>query len=271
MRSDPKLNTYLIFQSRFLGEETYHPGLQLTRSPTFVVDPIDGTTNFVHGYPYVCVSLAFVNDLVPQIGVVYNPFTGQLYHAIKNQGAFLSSISSAEDWLTLTEGGRLGSKVGKEKEKKKTRKLPFRDPPEPLEELSQAIVAVEWGNEREGNNWEVKTKTFASLAGAKAEGGAMVHSLRSLGSAELNLCAVASGTLDAYWEGGCWAWDVAAGWVVLKEAGGMMVGGNEGEWEPKVDSRRYLAVRGMEGGEEKQESFVEEFWGHVKGRLEYDV
>ena len=140
-----------------------------------------------------------------------------------------------------------------------------------MDALDGALVAVEWGNERSGNNWEVKTKTFAALAGAKDQGGAMVHSLRSLGSAALNLCAVASGTLDAYWEGGCWAWDVAAGWVVLEEAGGMMVGANEGEWEVRVDERRYLAVRGMEGGTEKQREVVKEFWGCVKGRLEYDV
>ena len=130
-------------------------------------------------------------------------------------------------------------------------------------------MAVEWGNERSGNNWEVKTSTFASLAGAPETGGAMVHSLRSLGSAALNLCAVASGTLDAYWEGGCWAWDVAAGWVILKEAGGLMVSGNKGDWEPKIDGRVYLAVRGAGDGEQK--GFVEEFWDHVKGRLEYDV
>ena len=130
-------------------------------------------------------------------------------------------------------------------------------------------MAVEWGNERDGNNWEVKTKTFSALAGSPEVGGAMVHSLRSLGSAALNLCAVASGTMDAYWEGGCWAWDVAAGWVVLKEAGGMIVSGNKDVWEPKVDGRVYFAVRSAE--EEEQKAFVRDFWGHVKGQLEYDV
>ena len=135
--------------------------------------------------------------------------------------------------------------------------------------LNQALVAVEWGNERDGNNWEVKTSTFASLAGSPEIGGAMVHSLRSLGSAALNLCSVASGSLDAYWEGGCWAWDVAAGWVILKEAGGILVSGNKGDWDPKVDGRVYLAVRSAD--QEEQTAFVEEFWSHVKGKLEYDV
>lgn len=92
-----------------------------------------------------------------------------------------------------------------------------------------------------------------------------MHSLRSLGSAALNMCAVARGDLDIYWEGGCWAWDVAAGWVVVEEAGGMVVGGNKGEWEVGVDGRRYLVVRGGVG-----QGIVEEFWGRVGGRVEYE-
>ncbi len=94
----------------------------------------------------------------------------------------------------------------------------------------------------------------------------MVHSLRSLGSAALNMCAVARGDLDIYWEGGCWAWDVAAGWVIVEEAGGMVVGGNRGEWEPEVDGRRYLVVRGGVG-----KGVVEQFWGFVKGKLVYEL
>ena len=97
----------------------------------------------------------------------------------------------------------------------------------------------------------------------------MVHSLRSLGSAALNCCGVARGDLDAYWEGGCWAWDVAAGWVIVEEAGGRVVGGNDGELEPAVDSRRYLVVRGSEG-REGQEELIKEFWGALKGKLEYE-
>lgn len=104
----------------------------------------------------------------------------------------------------------------------------------------------------------------------------MVHSLRSLGSAALNMCAVARGDLDAYWEGGCWAWDVAAGWVVVTEAGGRVVGANPGEWEPRVDGRRYLVVRGGEEGMGQEERLIEEVWGVLREgeggggrRLEY--
>lgn len=95
----------------------------------------------------------------------------------------------------------------------------------------------------------------------------MIHSARALGSAALNLCAVAEGTLDAYWEGGCWAWDVCAGWVILTEAGGVIVDGNPGKWQIPVDHRKYLAVKGATEG---QKELVEEFWSHVQGVMEYE-
>lgn len=226
----------------FMGEETYAPGDALTAAPTFIVDPIDGTTNFVHGYPYVSISLGLAVEKVPVVGVVYNPFTRQLYSAVKGEGAYLHD----------TDGeGRT--------------RLPLRDPT-PLS-LANALIAVEWGSDRHGNDLAVKSDTFRRLCATREEGGGMVHGLRSFGSAALNLCAVASGSIDAYWEAGCWAWDVCAGWVVLREAGGVMVDANPGNWEPRVEERRYLAVRAGEG----QRGFVEEFWSKVEGRFEVGV
>ncbi|KAF1987347.1 inositol monophosphatase [Aulographum hederae CBS 113979] len=223
----------------FMGEETYKPGDTLTDAPTFIVDPIDGTTNFVHSNPYVSSSLGVAINKKPVIGVIYNPFTQILYSAIKGKGAYMN----------LTE------------------KLPFRQPESLADGLSKAQVAVEWGSDRSGNDLAVKSQTFLKLTSSKEEGGAMVHSLRSYGGAALNLCGVAAGHLDAYWEAGCWAWDVCAGWVVLSEAGGIMVDANPGNWDPRIEERRYLAVRGGEG----QKEFVEEFWGYVQGKFEVGV
>lgn len=206
-------------------------------------DPIDGTVNFVHGHPYVSISLAFCFDQKPLVGIVYNPFTSNLYSAIKGHGSFLNQ----------------------------TTRLPLKRPsPEPLRGLRNALVAVEWGSDRGGNNWAVKLDTFKNLGG---EDGAMVHSMRSLGSAALNFCGVASGALDVYWEAGCWAWDVAAGWVILEEAGGLVADANPGGWEPRVDGRRYMAVRALGKSEEgkSQREIVEEFWGNVAGRFEYEL
>lgn len=222
----------------FMGEETYRPGDRLTSAPTFICDPIDGTTNFVHQYPYVSISLGFAVGLEPVVGIVYNPFTKTLYSAIKGQGAYLNLET----------------------------KLPLRVP-QPFESLNHCLVAVEWGSDRSGNDFKVKSEAFRRLAATKEEGGGMVHGLRSFGSAALNLCGVASGGLDIYWEAGCWAWDVCAGWVILKEAGGMMVDANPGNWEPRLDERRYLAVRGGEG----QKDIINEFWSLVDGAFEVGI
>ncbi|KLU85938.1 inositol monophosphatase 2 [Magnaporthiopsis poae ATCC 64411] len=74
----------------FVGEESYQRGTtSITDRPTFVVDPIDGTTNFIHGFPAVCVSLGFVVDKQPAAGVVYNPFADVLFTGIKGGGAYM--------------------------------------------------------------------------------------------------------------------------------------------------------------------------------------
>ncbi|KAK5137510.1 hypothetical protein LTR08_008489 [Meristemomyces frigidus] len=225
----------------FMGEETYKPGDTLTDAPTFIVDPIDGTTNFIHGHPYFCVSLGLAVKQKPVVGVIYNPLTRTLYTGIKGKGSYLTDPFHD-----------------------KPVRLPLKHEPEPMPDLSHCLVAVEWGSEREGNDYDVKVETFRKLCASKSDGGAMVHGIRSLGSAELNLCAVAAGQLDVYWECGCWAWDVCAGWVIVEEAGGLMVGAQKGDWEPNVDQRRYMAVRKGEG----QRTVAEEFWECVVGRVE---
>jgi myo-inositol-1(or 4)-monophosphatase len=162
----------------FIGEETYKPGMQLTDAPTFIVDPIDGTTNFIHSFPSFCISLGLSVKKVPVVGVIYNPVLDELYTAIKGHGAYLSRNG--------------GEKV----------RLPLKKNPEPLRGLNEALVGAEWGSDRRGNNFEVKVNVFRKLAAAKEDGGSMVHSLRCLGSAALNLAAVSAGSQDLFWEGG---------------------------------------------------------------------
>lgn len=268
--------------------------------PCFIVDPIDGTTNFVHGHLYISISLCFAIDRIPQIGIVYNPYTQHLYHGIKGCGSFLTAPSLPTSSPPIPESSSSSSSADQTPTNTTpvisaytTTQLPLRSPAPPLEGLSTALVAVEWGNERSGSNYATKTRAFAALAGASdyndsstkgtsetrettttPRKGKMVHSFRSLGSAALNCCGVARGDLDAYWEGGCWAWDVGAGWVIAEEAGAIVVGANPGEWEIAVDARRYLVVRGGEQhegkvrgaedggkrGSEQQKSFIEDFW-----------
>ncbi|KAK3319300.1 hypothetical protein B0H66DRAFT_265843 [Apodospora peruviana] len=228
----------------FVGEETNIPGVtKITSAPTFIIDPIDGTTNFVHGFPNACISLGFVVDRIPSVGVVYNPFQDLLFTGIRGSGSYMQRNASLPDSseykgkkIRLSPKGKLGN-------------------------LSTALVATEWGSERKGDNFEIRARVFRQLCATNedGEGGSMVHSLRSLGSAALNLCACAAGQVDIYWEGGCYAWDVAAGWCILTEAGGIMASGNPGDWEPALDGRVYLAVRGAEG-REGQKEIVEELW-----------
>ena len=246
---------YPTFQ--FVGEETYVAGVtKITDEPTFIVDPIDGTTNFIHGFPEACISLGFALRREPAVGVVYNPFQDLLFSGMKGFGSYMQRNAS------LGAGHGQGPRL----------KLPLvgrgngADAPA-LEGLEKALVAIEWGSTRDGPIYDLKARTFVKLAAAKEEGGSMVHSLRSLGSAALNLCAVSAGQLDAYWEGGCYAWDVCAGWCILREAGGIMASGNPGDWDPALDARVYLAIRGAKSG---QKEFVEEFWNVIgDGKMDY--
>lgn len=196
------------------------------------------------------------------MGVVYNPFLDVLYTAIKGQGAYMQRNAALAAKGILQSGSEGCDKI----------RLPASGKGDgtkapPLGDLSTSLVAIESGSTRDGSIFDLKMKVFRQLAASKDIGGAMVHSWRSLGSAALNLCAVAAGELDLYWEGGCYAWDVCAGWCILSEAGGIMASANPGDWEPALDSRLYLAVRGAPKG---QKEIVEEFWKVVgDGKMEY--
>lgn len=229
---------------KFIGEETYSSSGQtasiLNDEPTWIVDPIDGTTNFIHGFPFVAVSIGFAVRQVPTVGVIYGPFLDYMYTAIKGEGSFLN-----------------GSK------------LPFNSPPTAIGSLGNCVIAVEWGSDRaEDGNLKIKSDTYFNLT---RQNGGMCHSLRSLGSAALNLCAVASGSMDVYVEGGMWEWDICAGWVILTEAGGLMTTANPAEEikEPGLCDRMILAVRGSDSRED-QEKIVREFWAQTAGNMIYE-
>jgi myo-inositol-1(or 4)-monophosphatase len=180
-----------------------------------------------------------------------NPFTAQLYSGIHNRGSHLNTLTpDLSETLSRTS-------------------LPLY-PAQPLD-LPSSVIAIEFGSDRTGQNFDTKLSTFNNLASAN---GGMVHGLRAYGSAALNLCSVASGFIDAYWEGGCWEWDVCAGWVILNEAGGRIVDGNPRENSkdamdsPDLCGRIYLAVR-RGRSEEETERWIRGFWSLVVGKLEY--
>ena len=223
---------------KFIGEETCGKDAKLTYEPTFVCDPIDGTLNFTNGVPNFAVSLALTVGMKPVVGVVLNPLRGDLFTAIKGQGAYLTKAS----------GDRY--------------RLPIRTAP--LTSLNKCLIAVEWGNQRSGPNWELRTSVHHDLLTSTSEGGAMCKSVRSNGSAALDFCYVAQGVIDVFWEGGVFIWDVCAGWIVLEEAGGLVASANPGDWDPTLEGRLYLAVRHAK--REEQKDVVEELWGVMKNR-----
>ncbi|KAF9566982.1 hypothetical protein CPC08DRAFT_627551 [Agrocybe pediades] len=247
---------YPTFQ--FIGEESYSAGSRspLTNEPTFCVDPIDGTTNFVHGFPFVCISLGLIYNKRPVLGVIFNPFLDHLYTGIKGHGSYLTRGINA-----------------------KPVKLPLASPPKPLPSLSQALIAVEWGSDRTLTTINAKGSSFMRLAGDPAQGvsGAkMAHSLRSVGSAALNFALVAQGGLDLYWEIGCWPWDVCAGIVIAEEAGGVVTGSHAAfssstdedfgvVTEEILTGRKYIVVRAIadtaeEQGSKAQRRIIKEFY-----------
>ncbi|KAK0199202.1 hypothetical protein DFS33DRAFT_1369870 [Desarmillaria ectypa] len=212
--------TYPSF--KFIGEESYAAGSrpEWTEEPTFCVDPIDGTTNFVHGFPWVCISI------------------GLIYKRHFRTGSY------------VTHGGPSGT----------PRKLPFASSPKPLASLSQAQIAVEWGNDRASKPLTSRSESFHLIAGDPSNGvvgGRMAHSLRSIGSSAMNFAMVAQGGLDMYWEIGCWPWDVSAGVLIAQEAGGLVTGSHKVYAETKdtpafgdvgeaiLIGRKYIVVRAI--------------------------
>jgi myo-inositol-1(or 4)-monophosphatase len=146
------------------------------------IDPIDGTTNFVHGVPMFCVSIALYKEAVPLIGVCYNPATQEIFHAEKGKGSFLNGKR-----IQVSATGN----------------------------LIDALVATGFPYKRE-NMKKIINCFFNVLS--------RVQGIRRFGSAALDLCCVACGRFDAFWEMELKPWDMAAGVLILEEAGGRITG-----------------------------------------------
>lgn len=212
-----------------------------------------------------CISIAFCLNGIPVVGVIYAPVLNFTYSACKGLGA----------WQVDSRG--------------KKSQLPLvRDPvpPMPPNAPKGCVFSCEWGKDRRdipGGNMQKKIGSFINMAaeiGGRGGKGGMVHGVRSLGSATMDLAYVATGATDIWWEGGCWEWDVAAGICILQEAGGLVTTANppddiaRGEIpEVKLGSRLYLAIRPAGNGENEtgrqgQERVVREVWERAE-KLDY--
>lgn len=162
----------------FLLEEGGEVGGE-DKSHRWIIDPIDGTTNFLHGIPHFAVSIALERDGELIAGVVYDPLTDSMFHAEKGAGAFLN------EWRLRVSARR------KLEEAVVTTGIPHRGRP------GQELFLKEL------------TAVMQNTAG-----------VRRFGSAALDLAYVAAGRCEGYWETGIQPWDIAAGIVLVREAGG---------------------------------------------------
>jgi myo-inositol-1(or 4)-monophosphatase len=153
----------------------------------WIIDPLDGTTNFIHGFPVYCVSIALAHRGVVQQAVVYDPTRNDLFVASRGRGAYLN-----ERRLRVS---------------KRTR-------------LAECLVGTGFPF-RKGDNFKRYMKMFEELMPQCA-------GLRRPGSAALDLCYVAAGYYDGFFETGLNPWDIAAGSLLITEAGGL-VGNFTGE------------------------------------------
>lgn len=172
----------LLPEAKFIGEEegTDTP-TPLEHGYSFIIDPIDGTTNFIHGYRHSCVSIALLRDGAPYIGVVYNPYNGEVFHAEAGKGAFLN------DEPIRAAVGKLEEHLAGFGTSPYYRHIPYYF----------------------DNTFSILQKLYPHC-----------QDLRRSGSAALDLCYVACGRTGLFFELILSPYDYAAAALIVQEAGG---------------------------------------------------
>ena len=167
----------------------------------WIIDPLDGTTNYAHGYPCFCVSIGLEREGVIEIGVIYDPTRDELFAAERGQGATLNG-----------------------------RRMRVSD----VADLNQAMLCTGFPyNVRERPNF---ARDFANFTMA-------AQAVRRDGSAAIDLAYLACGRFDGFWEDGLKPWDVAAGILLIEEAGGQITDFNGGPVD--IYAARVLASNGL--------------------------
>ncbi|XP_041669585.1 inositol monophosphatase 1-like [Cheilinus undulatus] len=188
---------------KFIGEESVAKGQPciLTDAPTWIIDPVDGTTNFVHGFPFVAVSIAFAVNKELEFGVIYSCLEDKMYKARRGQGAYCD-----DEKITVSD----------------------------VAEIKKSIIISEHGTDRSP---EKVKKIFSTMQRILC---IPVHGLRGSGTAATNMCLVACGAVEAFFEIGIHCWDIAAGAVIVKEAGGVLLDVDGGPFD--LMSRRMVSA-----------------------------
>lgn len=145
----------------------------------WLIDPLDGTTNYIHGLPCFCVAIALEKKGELILGVVYDPIRDELFTAEKGKGAFLN-----QERIVVSR----------------------------IEKLENSLLVTGFPP----NIWYDQGKSFEHFKNFTVR----CQGVRRLGSAEIDLCYVAAGRLEAFWERGLKPWDMGAGALIVMEAGG---------------------------------------------------
>ncbi len=158
---------------------------------SWIIDPLDGTTNYLNNMDYygVCICLAYYGE--PILGVVHRPRTAQTYYAIKGKGAFLQT----------TRQTKSGVKVSKSKLELSNGSKKIKD----------SLLVTGFACEK-GQEFDIEFKIFVDMMKA-------ARGIRRMGSAAMDMCLVAEGVFDGFWERGLSPWDMAASSLIAKEAG----------------------------------------------------
>lgn len=165
----------------------------------WIIDPIDGTTDYTHGHPYYCVSIGLEINGEIAVGAVFAPEYDEMFSAAKGMGAFLNDRKIAVSDVATLEESLLGTGFN----------------PSAPELSKQNIAHFEYFQDHS-------------------------HGIRRCGAAALDICFVAAGRLDGFWENGLSAWDMAAGKIIVEEAGGKVTAMDGTPHD--VDSRQILAT-----------------------------
>ncbi|MEI0508075.1 inositol monophosphatase family protein [Brachyspira intermedia] len=193
LKNEKKIKEYLLKcypKFGFYGEESKD---NTSKKFTWIVDPIDGTSNFIHGYPFYCVSIGLAYKGIPILGVVYAPLTDTVYKAhIKSKAYKNDKVIKVSSSNKLIE--------------------------------SLVITGFYYNASVDDDFLHDRMVDFANMVKSTL-------ALRRDGSAALDICMVAEGTADGFFEYGLSPWDICAGSIILKQAGGMVTGINMEEYD----------------------------------------